>query len=213
MKHSELVTLITKYTGREPKNREFAKVLELTPEAIRSRAFRDVEYSYSDVEKLKNYFGINNGELAQNEALENSEEILVDYYPDVLASCGNGAFELSNVSEKIRIPKICIEQYSPISKYSVINAYGESMQPTIQNKDKLIIEIQEDYDRVKDNNIYIFSYEDRIFCKRLVQNIDNVVVISDNPNKSIYPTSIIERERMNDIHLIGRIVGLMRGLG
>ena len=142
---------------------------------------------------------------------DNGGEISVDYYPDVLASCGGGAFELSNIKEKIRIPKMCIEQYMPLARYSVINAYGDSMQPTILSRDKLIVEFLESK-VIKDNNIYIFYYNDRIFCKRLVQNIDSIVVISDNPDKTIYPTSVIEKENMNDIYLIGRIVGLMRGL-
>ena len=86
------------------------------------------------------------------------------------------------------------------------------MQPTIQNKDKLVIELLSESDRIKDNNIYVFFYNDRIFCKRLVQNIDSIMVISDNPDKNIYPTSRIEKENMNEIHLIGRIVGLMRGM-
>lgn len=212
MKHNELVATITKQTGKEPTQQEIADILGLTRNAISSRAFRDKEYSYSEVEKLENAFKINfSNQGFIDDMHDNGGEISVDYYPDVLASCGGGAFELSNIKEKIRIPKMCIEQYMPLVRYSVINAYGDSMQPTILSRDKLIVEFLESK-VIKDNDIYIFYYNDRIFCKRLVQNIDSIVVISDNPDKSIYPTSVIEKENMNDIHLIGRIVGLMRGL-
>lgn len=212
MKHNDLIATITKQTGKEPTQQEIANILGLTRNAISSRAFRDKEYSYSEVEKLENAFRINfSNQGFINDMHDNSGEISVDYYPDVLASCGGGTFELSNIKEKIRIPKMCIEQYMPLTRYSVINAYGDSMQPTILSKDKLIIELLNG-DKIKDNNIYVFCYNDRIFCKRLVQNIDNIVVISDNPDKTIYPTSVIEKENMNDIHLIGRIVGLMRGM-
>lgn len=212
MKHNELVATITKQTGKEPTQQEIADILGLTRNAISSRAFRDKEYSYSEVEKLENAFKINfSNQGFIDDMHDNGGEISVDYYPDVLASCGGGAFELSNIKEKIRIPKMCIEQYMPLARYSVINAYGDSMQPTILSRDKLIVEFLESK-VIKDNNIYIFCYNDRIFCKRLVQNIDSIVVISDNPDKTIYPTSVIEKENMNDIYLIGRIVGLMRGL-
>jgi phage repressor protein C with HTH and peptisase S24 domain len=212
MKHNELVATITKQTGKEPTQQEIADILGLTRNAISSRAFRDKEYSYSEVEKLENAFKINfSNQGFIDDMHDNGGEISVDYYPDVLASCGGGAFELSNIKEKIRIPKMCIEQYMPLARYSVINAYGDSMQPTILSRDKLIVEFLESK-VIKDNNIYIFYYNDRIFCKRLVQNIDSIVVISDNPDKTIYPTSVIEKENMNDIYLIGRIVGLMRGL-
>lgn len=211
MKHSEIIRSITRQKGYEPKNKDIANILGITPEAVRSRAFRDKEYSYSDVEKIENYYKIGLTNISFIDDIhDDSGEIIMDYYPDVLASCGNGTFEMSFMKEKIRVPKICIDQYLPFTKYSVINAFGDSMQPTIQNKDKLIVELLNNNDKIKDNNIYIFFYQEKIFCKRLVQNIDNIVVISDNPDKNIYPTSKIEREKMNDIKLIGRIAGLMR---
>ena len=226
MKHSEILEFITKQTGKTPTQQQLADVLNTTKNTIGSRAHRDMEYSIDELDRISKAFGVDllqiswvKSKLEQEEAIEyvqnlteQKEEITVDYFPDVLASCGNGAFELSQVREKIRIPKICIEQYLPLAKYSVINAHGESMQPTIQNRDKLVIELLSDSDGIKDNSIYVFFYNDRIFCKRLVQNIDSIVVISDNPDKTIYPTSVIEKENMNDIHLIGRIVGLMRGM-
>ena len=212
MKHSELISIIEESTGITPKQKDLAKILDKPLGTINSRASRDLSYSDEELEKIDDYFklGITN-KCFLDDMHDNSGEITADYYPDVLASCGNGTFELSYFREKIRVPRMCIEQYMPFAKYSVINAYGDSMQPTIQNKDKLIVELLND-NSIKDNNIYVFYYNDKIFCKRLVQNIDSIVVISDNPDKSIYPTSVIEREKMNDIHLIGRIVGLMRGM-
>lgn len=213
MRHNEIISTITKQTGNEPTQQEIAEILGLTRNAISSRAFRNKEYSYSDVEKLENFYKINfSNQNFIDDMHDSTGDIIADYFPDVLASCGNGAFELSQIREKIRVPKICIEQYMPFARYSVINAYGDSMQPTIQSKDKLVIELLSESDRIKDNNIYVFFYNDRIFCKRLVQNIDSIMVISDNPDKSIYPTSRIEKENMNEIHLIGRIVGLMRSM-
>lgn len=212
MRHSELITIITKQTGKEPTQQEIADILGLTKNAIGSRSHRDKEYSYSEVEKIENAYNINfSNQGFIDDIHDDSGDITVDYYPDVLASCGNGTFELSQVREKIKIPRMCIKGYFSLAKYSVINAYGDSMQPTIQNRDKLVVELLNG-GQIKDNDIYIFFYNDKIFCKRLVQNIDSVVVISDNPNKTIYPTSVIEKDNMNDIHLIGRIVGLMRSL-
>jgi hypothetical protein len=57
-RHSELMKMITKQTGEEPKTKDIAEILGLTQEAIRSRAFRDKEYSYAEVEKLKKYYKI-----------------------------------------------------------------------------------------------------------------------------------------------------------
>lgn len=213
MKHSELISTIKECRGLTPKLKDIANILGKPIGTINSRASRNLSYSQNELEMIDSYFhlGITN-KCFIDDMHDNGGEISVDYYPDVLASCGNGTFELSDIKEKICIPRMCITEYFPFAKYSVINAHGESMLPTIQNKDKLVVELLSSGDKIKDNSIYVFFYNDRIFCKRLVQNIDSIVVISDNPDKTIYPTSVIEKENMNDIHLIGRIVGLMRGM-
>ena len=212
MNHTELITFITKQKGIEPTQQEIASILGLTRNAISSRAFRNQEYSYKEVEKIEDFYDIcfANQDLFED-MNNNSGDVTLDYYPDVLASCGGGSFELSQMREKIKVPKICISNYMPLAKYSVINAFGDSMMPTIKNGDKLVIEFV-DFNLIKDNSIYVFCYEDKIFCKRLVQNIDCVIVISDNPDKNIYPTSRIEKEDMNNLKIIGRIAGLMRGM-
>ena len=212
MRHSKLIATITKQIGREPNQQELAKILGLTRNGISSRAHRDKEYSYAEVEKIEDYYKINFSNQAFIDDMQDySGEIIIDYYPDVLASCGSGTFELSSIKEKIRVPKMCINNYLPLAKYSVINAYGDSMQPTIQNGDKLVIEFV-NHNTIRDNNVYVFYYNDKIFCKRLIQNIDSIVIISDNPDKNIYPTSTVYKEEMNDIHIIGRIAGLMRSM-
>lgn len=210
IKHRELITNVAKQTGAEPKNKDIAKILGLSQEAIRSRSYRNAKYKDEEVERIEEHYDIDLSNQTLIEDIDNDSDVLVDYFPEALASCGGGAFELSSIREKLRIPKICIKDYLPLAKYSVVNAYGDSMYPTIQNSDKLIVELG--CAQINDNNIYIFCYEGKIFCKRLIQNIDTVVVISDNPDKSIYPTSVIEKENMNNIHLIGRIVGFMRCL-
>ncbi len=212
MKHSELISIIKECTGITPKQKDLAKIINKPIGTINSRASRNLSYTEKELDMIEDYFKIGlTNKCFFDDMHNNSGEITVDYYPEVLASCGSGTFELSQVKEKIRIPRMCIKHYMPLSKYSVINAYGDSMKPTIQNGDKLIVEMLE-YKSIKDNNIYIFFYNDKIFCKRLIQNIDSVVVISDNPNKEIYPTSTIHKKDMNNIHLIGRIAGLMRAL-
>lgn len=212
MKHSELLQTLQNLTNHKPTQSELGKILGKATNSIGARAMRDSSYSIDEIKKINDYFNIDLfNQTFIDDIHDDSGEITVDYYPEVLASCGNGTFELSQVKEKIKIPRMCIRHYFPLSHYSVINAYGDSMQPTIQNKDKLVVELLNG-GQIKDNDIYIFFYNDKIFCKRLVQNIDSVIVISDNPDKTIYPTSVIEKENMNDIKLIGRIVGLMRAM-
>ena len=132
-----------------------------------------------------------------------------DYYPDVFGSCGNGIFVLSETKEKIKIPEKCfIKPISRVAKYSVINAVGDSMSPTINDKDRLIIQHCEN-EPIQDKSIYIFCYDNQMFVKRLYYNIDEIMVKSDNPE---FKTKFIQKEDINNLIIIGQVVGLMRDL-
>ena len=82
------------------------------------------------------------------------------------------------------------------------------MMPYIHDKDKLIVEHWSG-EQIRDNRVYVFRFGDNIFVKRLVQNINQIVVKSDN---TIYDTMKIEAIDAGDLQIIGRIVGLMRDM-
>lgn len=84
------------------------------------------------------------------------------------------------------------------------------MQPYIQNKDLLIVEHWEG-EQIYDNCVYVFCYDNQIFVKRLIRNVDEIIVKSDNPDP-VYRPRYIEKEDMNNVIIIGQIVGLMRNM-
>lgn len=151
------------------------------------------------------------GRLASDYLGENSmpvcNDILdIDYYPTVFGSCGSGSFVFSEEKEKIQVPCRLVQNYSKFKKYSIINATGDSMSPYILDRDKLIIEHYSG-GQISDNRIYIFRFLDNLFVKRLVLNLDQIIVISDN-NK--YPTRTIDHDNFDNLQIIGRIVGILR---
>ena len=133
--------------------------------------------------------------------------IEMDYYPTVFGSCGNGTFVFSEHKEVIEIPRACLQSYSGFKHYSVINARGDSMSPYIIDNDKLVVE-HWNGGQIIDNCIYVFRYANELFVKRLVKNITQIVIKSDNP---LYePIKITDKDQ--DFEVIGQIVGLMRDL-
>ena len=139
------------------------------------------------------------------------ESITLDYYPQIFGSCGSGVFALSQEKQVINVPKSAFMfNYSGNKTYSVINAWGDSMNPFIQNQDKLVVE-HLDGEQIKDNHVYVFCYKDEIFVKRLIKNIDEVIIKSDNTDP-IYRPRVIEGKKLNDLYIIGEIVGLIRNL-
>lgn len=218
MKHSEIVYAITKEKGVEPKQQEIADVLGLTRNAISSRAFRDKEYSYNEVIKMSEAFNIDlskensaNKRVFTREAREQlisdcgENEFIADYYPEVFGSCGTGTFVPAEYKEPMNVPIQCVNAYNANKKYSVIHAYGDSMQPYIHDKDLLVFE---DYngEQICDNRIYVFRYEDKIFIKRLVLNINQLIIKSDNAEYK--PITVDLKDA--DIQIIGKFAGLMR---
>ena len=141
---------------------------------------------------------------------KNSTPVSIDYYPEVFGSCGSGQFVLSEQKELIQVPKKLFSHFSPQKQYSIINAIGDSMLPYIHNKDKLIVEHWQG-EQIKDNQVYVFCYKDEIFVKRLVKNIDEIIVKSDNPDP-MYRPRYIGKEDMNNVLIVGEIVGLMRDM-
>ena len=90
----------------------------------------------------------------------------------------------------------------------MINATGNSMSPTIEHGDKLIVEHWSG-DQIQDNKIYVFCYNGEFFVKRLSKNIDEIIVKSDNPE---YRVRTIDKKSFSDLILVGKIVGIIKNL-
>ena len=218
MRHSELLCTLQNLTNRKITQREIADFLGCPTNTISNRAARNSDYSLEEVlficEKLNlslNKVWKGNEINISNEIISNSDsDFQANYFPEVFGSCGGGAFVLSETKELINIPKVAVKAYNSIKSYSVINAYGDSMLPYIQDKDLLVVEHYDNGEQIRDNRIYVFCYNEQIFVKRLVKNVNELVIISDNPDKEIYKTIRLVKEEMNDIILIGEIVGLIR---
>ena len=91
----------------------------------------------------------------------------------------------------------------------MINATGNSMAPTIENGDKLIVE-HWNGDQIQDNKIYVFCYNNEFFVKRLSKNIDEIIIKSDNPE---YRVRTINSKSFSDLILIGKIVATVKNVG
>ncbi len=188
---------------------EVAPILGLkSGTALRNWVYRKKPLKEFEIEKIDEAFGIKDFKKQQNTSTE--ETLAVDYFPEVFGSCGDGKFVLSEQKELIHVPKKFFSHYSPAKKYSVINAVGESMMPNIHPKDRLIVEHWAG-EQIRDNQVYVFCYNNEIFVKRLIKNVDEVVIKSDNPDPA-YRTRFIEKSDMNNLLIIGEIVGLMRDM-
>ena len=195
----EVLQKIQDLTGKNVNQSVLAEDLEVSRQYISSLK-KDV-LPFNVIKKIEDCYAIN--------LLSNDSDLCVnlDYFSDVWASCGTGAVVFEEASEKLSVPTSLIQNYSKSNKYSVINARGDSMQPFLQDRDKLIVE-HWNGGQIIDNCIYVFRYANELFVKRLVKNITQIVIKSDNP---LYePIKITDKDQ--DFEVIGQSVGLMRDL-
>ncbi len=201
MKLGELILIISKQTGEAVNQSLLAESLGITRQTISNRIKNESEVTVSELRRVEEFFNI---------SIFNSmpDIAYIDYYNDVFASCGSGSIVFSSEKTKLPIPVSMIKGYSKNKLYSMINASGNSMAPTIDNGDRLIVEHWSG-NQIQDNKIYVFCYNSEFFVKRLCKNLDEIIIKSDNPE---YRIRTISGKSISDLILIGKIVATVKQL-
>jgi phage repressor protein C with HTH and peptisase S24 domain len=84
----------------------------------------------------------------------------------------------------------------------VIEAFGDSMQPTISDGDVMLVDISED--RVRGSAIYVVGAGNEAVVKRVELRLDgSLLVKSDNPS---YEPIILPRDDADELRVIGKVV-------
>lgn len=203
MRYSELVANLQNLTKTKISQQTIATLLGVGQTAISGRASRDSKFTVEELVKIESGLALPIGALSS--ILKEKEGITLDFYPDVFGSCGNGCMVFSEAKEKLAVTKDIITNYSASNQYSIISARGSSMSPTINDDDKLVIQHNLN-EQIIDDTVYLFRYNDELFIKRLVKNVDQIVCISENPR---FQDRIIEPKGDN-FSIIGKVVGLFR---
>jgi len=123
---------------------------------------------------------------------------------DEEASIGHGAvIEQGQQVSQLAFKKTWLQERG-LNKDSlaVIKARGDSMEPTVFDKDILLIDTR--INKVTDDNIYIIRYKGYLSVKRIRNNFDgSVKIISDNTR---YGDQDIPKEQAEQITISGRAV-------
>ncbi len=205
MKLDELINIITNRADIPVNQSLLAESLGVTRQTISNRIKNESEVTVSELKRVEDFFNIS---LFKSEMSAEEDITYIDYYTDVFASCGTGSIVFSSEKTKLPIAVSMISGYSKNKLYSMINASGNSMAPTIDNGDKLIVE-HWNGSQIQDNKIYVFCYNNEFFVKRLSKNLDEIIIKSDNPE---YRVRTISEKNASDLILIGKIVAMIKQL-
>lgn len=135
----------------------------------------------------------------------NNKDVSYVTYYDITASAGAGRLIEYVPSKRIELSetlRLALNIQVP-SRAKLLNMEGDSMHPTLKDKSILAIEELETF---KQDGVYVFTFDNTLYVKRLQKSREGIKVISDNP---IYDAWFINRDEVDTpiftIH--GRVTG------
>ena len=163
--------------------------------------------------KLARYFGISEALLGgpATEGRAANGLVSVKRHP-VMVSAGPGAI----VNEELGKPYFAFDERwlksltpSPPSSLSIVRVEGDSMAPTLNAGDDILVDLADCADRLRDG-IYVLRIDDALVVKRLALNPvgKRVTVQSDNPAYPDWPDCSLD-----EINCIGRVIWSGRRIG
>lgn len=150
---------------------------------------------------------IGEGEMFINDSNSAPSTYKIPYFTQINAAAGHGAFIHNEITEYIHFTKHFINNilHAQASNLNIINITGDSMFPTLQSSD--LIMIDRSINSIIKDGIYIFTTDETLKVKRL-QLIDKntVIVSSDNMLYKSYNLNV------EDIIIIGMAIWYGRKL-
>ena len=161
------------------------------------------EYIEKNKGSLEDFVVIGGGESGE---IPSKEEYCLIPKFSVSGSCGSGSI-IDNVDIKgglVFSQSWITAQGFKEESLVVISAVGDSMYPTIENDQALLVDTNDKI--IKSSKIYFLCIDGEHYIKRLINMITHWVVRSDNPDKRQYPDIEISSKNMNLIQVEGRVV-------
>jgi hypothetical protein len=156
--------------------------------------------------KLANYFAISEALLGGPAEPQSAMPGLVSVKRHaVRVSAGPGAL----VTEELGKPYFAFDERwlkalttSPPANLSIVRVEGDSMAPTLNAGDEILVDLGDAAGRIRDG-IYVLRIDDALVVKRIAMNPmgRRVTVQSDNPAYSDWPDCSLD-----EINCIGRVI-------
>lgn len=144
-------------------------------------------------------------EIPENRSMEYKNSVVIDVL-NIEASAGDGVVNggmVQMVKQLQFVPEEFHKYYPGITPANIriINVKGDSMYPTFNNGDLLFVDISiQSFDG---DGIYIFSFDNTLFVKRIQKTVRDYCIISDN--EALYKPWFITPNDMPEMRIHGKV--------
>ncbi len=194
MKYSELIYALKNLINYEPKQIELCRILDIKPTAMSARVQRNSDFSIDEIEKIEKKYNI---KINSSDGF-----ITLRYFPKNINYSIDNEFKIEGECVEYKLPENIFPYGSFKNVYSMCRVKMYDMKPLINYDDFVIFESNSDME-IRNGELYIFYYDKQIYLKRLCKNINQIVVLSENPD---FTTQYIEKSEIKDLKLIGRVI-------
>ncbi len=202
------------------KDKEVAEKLGVNYNTVKTWSTRGKIPLDSLVDRLQNetidlnWLLTGKGSMFGESAVAQTKDIIqIPYYPDIYAAAGAGGETYAAAPRYLPFSKSALQELlgTPIAQnLHIINAVGDSMEPTIQSGDKLfVLPFADENHQIKEGAIYIIATPQGTLVKRLYPNpfAHTITLRSDNP---AIADITIQGDELDATHIVGRVLGILR---
>lgn len=177
---------------------QLAKALNVSSEFLLSGQ----DYINKQKGKMEDFVVVSGGKKGQSPSSE--EYVLIPKF-DVAGSCGSGSIiDHVDVDGGLVFSENWIKsQKLQVDKLVVIHAVGDSMYPSIEDGQVLLVDTSDL--TPKSSKIYFLCIDGEYYIKRLINMITHWVIRSDNSDKNQYPDIEINSDKMSTLQIEGRV--------
>lgn len=179
MDYNTVLAMLLQVTKRNITQKELCQITGIDKGAMSARAARNSKFKPDEIKKIEKAFNVN-----LNNDFVNNNFIQIPVFGNVTASMGYGITVYDeNQTGIYEISSQLAKDIGIVSgKTQMIFASGDSMYPTIEGGDSLLIDTSKK--EVYDGRIYCVRIDGQLYAKRLQKIPPNTIkVISDNEKK------------------------------
>lgn len=185
-------------------DKDIAAALEIDYNKFRQQKYRNIYIPYPEIMQFLakrnisiNWFFFN--QLPESLVDSTSNYIILNYQKTITASAGGGAINYSIDSNPLIIDKQLLDYINSSYTYTeIVQVFGESMEPTIQDNSLLFID--KNSQDINEKDIYLINTPDGLYIKQL------------NLRDNTYSLRSINQEYkdigLDSFEVVGRVKGM-----